>query len=149
MSQIKLQIQSLTSPVVALILNSDLPEKHYKQILEWAGGNGGNGKLKRKAETEGWNGKLKRKAEMESWNGRLEPIQYKHRNTRALEDNFRPSKGTSQFSFGLCWMGITLWVFDIWRHTFTTVAYFRGYNIFIRIGQALLGSLGSIWVWDV
>ena len=56
---------------------------------------------KRKAEMEGWNGELKRKAEMESWNGRLEPIQYKHRNTRALEDNFRPSKGTSQFSFGL------------------------------------------------
>ena len=31
---IKLEIQSLTSPVVALNLNSDLPEKHYKQILE-------------------------------------------------------------------------------------------------------------------
>ena len=76
------------------------------------------GKWKRKAETESWNGRLKRKAG---------PIQYKHRNTRALDD-FRPSKGTSQFSFGLCWMGITLWVFDIWRHTVTTVAYFRSYN---------------------
>ena len=88
----------------------------------------GKWKRKRKAEMESWNGRLKRKAEMESWNGRLEPIQYKHRNTRALEDDFRPSKRTSQFSLGLCWMGITLWVFDIWRHTVTTVTYFRSYN---------------------
>ena len=113
---------------------------------------------KQKAETESWRGKLKWKAETESWNpyctstgtqGHLKIIsgQAKELHSSRL--------GCVEWESRCGCLIIDsrvllyyLW-FDIWRHIFTTVAYFRSYNIFIRTGQALLGSLGSIWVWDV